>query len=370
MCENETAAFLTQRNLLVGEIKMSFRNLSPQAMFEKMALEHTPKFKFGVNENTDFTAWKNDTLPAVLQTLGDFPERVPPNPELMAEWQDGEVVKQRWLIDVGPHISAICLVAFSKRQSSKQKRPAIMCWHGHGPYGKEPVMGNGCSPEVTAVIKQYNYDYGMQMALKGFVTYAIDWIGCGERNDNRKPNFRNTNASRDWCNLYYLHATMLGMTSISINVMHGMVATDFVCGLPQVDPQRLGVMGLSGGGTMTLWSSLCDERFKAMEIICYSNLWPYFGFRDINYCGMQVAPGLFKLVDLPDAQGLLAPRPLLIDIGSCDSCFVVDMSMKCYNQLQKIYTAAGAEKKLELDLFHGEHAWGGNKSEAFFRKYL
>ena len=163
---------------------------------------------------------------------------------------------------------------------------------------------------------------------------------------------------------------MLGMTSISINVTIGKAATDFVCALPCVDQNRLGVMGLSGGGTMTLWSTLCDERIKAAEIICYSDLWAAFGFRDINYCGMQVAPGLFKLVDLPDAQGLIAPRPLLVDIGVHDTCFPIDTASACYRQVENIYRAAGVADKLELDQFAGEHAWGGNKSVAFFRKHL
>jgi hypothetical protein len=231
-------------------------------------------------------------------------------------------------------------------------------------------MGNDSSPELREVIAQHNYAYGHTMAKAGFVTYAIDWIGFGERNDNQKPNFRNTNRDRDWCNLYYLHATMLGMTSLSINVAHGRAATDFVCSLPGVDGNRLGVMGLSGGGTMALWMALCDERFRAVEIICYSDLWPYFGFRDINYCGMQVAPGLFKAVDLPDLQGLLAPRPLLVDIGANDTCFRIDTAMACFRQVKKIYQAAGVEDKLALDLYPGEHGWGGRLSESFFKKHL
>ncbi len=121
------------------------------------------------------------------------------------------------------------------------------------------------------------------------------------------------------------------MTSLSINVTHGKAATDFICSLPQVDSDKLGTMGLSGGGTMALWMSLCDERFKATEIICYSDLWGHFGIRDLNYCGMQVAPGLYKLVDLPDLQGLLAPHPLLIDIGANDSCFKVDSAIACFS---------------------------------------
>jgi dienelactone hydrolase len=349
---------------------MTFRNLSPQQMFEKTALEHKPKFSFKGKTKGDFDVWKKTALPEVMATLGDFPERVPLNPQLMAEWEHDGLKKQRWLIDVQKHLSATVLVNRPAGLKKGEKHAALLCWHGHGPFGKEPVMGNDSSPEMRDQIARMNYNYGHQMAKAGFVTYAIDWIGMGEHNDSNKPNFRNMDAGRDWCNLYYLHATMLGMTSLSINITHGIAATDFACTLPHVDPDRLGVMGLSGGGTMTLWTALCDKRFKAAEIICYSDLWASFGIRDINYCGMQVAPGLYRLVDLPDLQGLLAPLPLLIDIGSCDTCFNVDTAMLCYHSVEKIYQAARCSDTLELDLFPGEHGWGGNKSGTFFKKYL
>ena len=349
---------------------MSFRNLSPQAMFEKMALQHVPRFRFNGKNRQDFARWKKEARPLVMDTLGDFPRRVPPKPMFIAEWEHDGLRKQRWLIDVGPHISAEFLVNFPKGLKKGEKRPALLCCHGHGPFGKEPIMGNDSSADLREQIQRYRYNYGHVMAQKGYVTYSIDWIGFGERNDNNKPNFKNHNNGRDWCNLYYLHATMLGMTSLSINVAHGQAATDFAVSLPHVDGKRLGVMGLSGGGTMTLWMALCDRRFKAAEIICYSDLWAYFGIRDLNYCGMQVAPGLYKLVDLPDLQGLLAPAPLLIDIGANDTCFRPDTSLACYRQLEKIYRAAGASDKLWQDLHPNEHAWGGNKSEAFFKKYL
>jgi Abhydrolase family len=349
---------------------MSVRNLSPQVMFEQLALEHVPEQKFTGSSENDFLAWKQKALPQVLATLGDFPEQVPLNPELVVEWEQEGLRKQRWMIDVGKHISATCIVNIPQDLAHDERRPAILCWHGHGPHGKDSVMGNDSSIERRDVIKAHNYDYGRQMAQAGFVTFGIDSIGMGERNDSAKPHFRTHNNGRDWCNLYYLHATMLGMTSLSINIAHGMAATDFVSSLPCVDPQRLGVMGLSGGGTMTLWSALCDERFKAAEIICYSDLWAYFGMRDLNYCGMQVAPGLFKLVDLPDLQGLLAPHPLLVDIGVYDTCFTVDTSLNCFHQVEAIYKAAGAQDLLELDLFTNEHSWGGNKSLKFFRHYL
>ena len=347
---------------------MTDRNLSPQVMFKKLAQAHPPLCRF--DGATGFTEWKKDTLPQVLATLGEAPARVPLNPELLVEWDEGALHKQRWVIDVSEFISATLQINIPADLHPGERRPAIMCWHGHGLFGKDSVMGNASSPERRAEIASCNYDYGRQMAEAGYITYAIDWIGLGERNDNNKPHFLRTNGNKDWCNLYYLHATMLGMTSLSINVTHGKAATDFVQEQLFVDADRLGVMGLSGGGTMTLWSSLCDERFGATEIICYSDLWAKFGFNDLNYCGMQVAPGLFKLVDLPDVQGLLAPRPLLVDIGVYDSCFVVDNATACFHQVENIYEAAGARDDLWLDLHNGEHGWGGNKSASFFGQYL
>ena len=231
-------------------------------------------------------------------------------------------------------------------------------------------MGNDSSADLKEVIRRHNYDYGHRMAKEGFVTFALDWFGFGERSDSDKPNWRMHPESKDWCDVYYLHATMLGMTPLSIYVTHGVAAVDFVCTLPQADPERLGVMGLSGGGTLAVWSTLFDSRLKATEVICYSDLFTAFGYRDINYCGMEIAPGLFKLVDVPDLEGLLAPAPLLMDIGVHDTCYKVDTAMICYRQLEKIYRAAGAADKLELDLFAGEHAWGGNKSCKFFKNYL
>ena len=349
---------------------MSVRNLSPQRMFAGLVEGQRPELAFGGGDRRKFAAWKRRALPRVLACLGDSPNAVPQNPELLAEWELRGLRRQRWIIDVQENLSATLLVNLPGDLKRGGRRPAIFCCHGHGAYGKESVMGNDSSPGLAANIAQHRYNYGEVMAQKGYVTYSIDWIGFGERNDNNKPNYIGNASGRDWCNIYYLHATMLGMTSISINVAHGKAATDFAVSLPQVDGDRLGVMGLSGGGTMTLWMTLCDPRFTASEIICYSDLWAAFGIRDLNYCGMQVAPGLFKLVDLPDAQGLIAPRPLLVGMGANDTCFKIDTAMACFRQVKRIYRAAGAADRLELDLHPGEHGWGGNHSETFFGKHL
>ena len=89
---------------------MTDRNLSPQEMFVRLAAEHVPTFHFAALDCPDFEAWKAAATPEVLATLGDFPERVPLNPELLVEWEQDGLHKQRWVIDVAPHISATLLV--------------------------------------------------------------------------------------------------------------------------------------------------------------------------------------------------------------------------------------------------------------------
>ncbi len=53
-----------------------------------------------------------------------------------------------------------------------------------------------------------------------------------------------------------------------------------------------------------------------------------------------------------------------------DDCFLADSAVSCYREVEKIYAAAGASDRLALDLFEGGHAWGGNRSVAFFREAL
>lgn len=101
-----------------------------------------------------------------------------------------------------------------------------------------------------------------------------------------------------------------------------------------------------GGGALALAVAVIGARRRplpSVEIIRSSELRARLAYGDLNYCGIRVAPGLLRLVDLPDVQALPAPRPLLRDIGAYDA-------------------------RLETDLFPDERAWGGHRSYACFRR--
>ena len=345
------------------------RNLSINAYFCKRALKHRPRLRYA---GQVFHTWHADLLSSARATLGHMPSRVPLNPEIQAEWREDGLIRQRVIFDVEDGLSAVAYVF--RPEHATGKLPAILACHGHGPFGKEPVMGNRSTPQLAADIDNHNYDYGLQMAHAGFAVIAIDWRGFGERNDRKKPNWSDVDLQnahkRDLCNLHYLRASILGTTVLGMDVHDGMCALDYLCQQDFIDPQRIGVMGLSFGGTMTTWMSICDPRVKAADIICYSDRFADFGMRDVNFCGSQVTPGLYELCDVPDLHGLIAPRPLLVEIGVYDECFKLDSAMSCFHEVEKIFDAAGVRDRLELDLFEGGHAWGGNKSIAFFRRWL
>ena len=344
------------------------RNLSVNEYFRQLAAEHTPTYRFAGSRKTDWQEWRDQLLPAVQATLGRLPRKVPLNPEIIAEWTEDGLTKQKIVFDVEVGLSATAYLF--RPTNAKGKLPGILACHGHGPFGKEPVMGNRSSAELRANITQHNYDYGLQMAKAGYAVIAIDWRGFGERDDRRKPNWNDNTSGRDICNLHYLRATILGMTVLGMNVHDGRCALDYLCSQDFVDPDRLGVMGLSFGGTMTTWMSICDPRIKAAVIICYSDLFADFGMRDINFCGSQITPGLYELCDVSDLHGLIAPRPLLVEIGVFDDCFLVESAMSCFREVEKIYRAASATEKLQLDLFEGGHGWNGGKTFDFFNRYL
>lgn len=347
---------------------MSARNLNPHAFFEQLAAKHRPSARFQGKSRDDFEAWHRDTFPRVMATLGARPIAVAPNAELLVEWAEDGLIKQRWVIDVQEGLSATFLVFRPATLRAGEKRPAILCCHGHGPHGKNTYMGLASGVEPRAC-------FGVEMAKAGFVTYSLDWLGFGERSAQGKPHYSSAvnmdgYMPRDACNIYYLCATLLGTSVLALNLHDARVVTDCVATFPFVDGSRLGVMGQSLGGTMTTWVMATDARFKAADVICYAGTFHDIAFRTYNVCGSQITPGLMELVDVGDLQGLIAPRPLLLELGIHDKCFAIDDTLISHRQTERIYRAAGAEARFEVDLFPGGHTWGGNKSRAFFRRHL
>jgi dienelactone hydrolase len=333
----------------------------------RKARRHQPKYRFNGKTKSDFEKWKKALKAEILQIMGPMPEPVDLNPEIEWELLEDGIIKRRVILDLEQDMSVEALV-YIPQKSSDRKNPAILCNHGHGTYGKDSVMGVRIAGEKDRdfEIDRHNYDYGLQMAKHGYVTMAIDYRTFGERADNVLPR----SGRRDPCNVHFIRGSILGYNLLTLDIFDATRAIDYLCGLDCVDPERIGTMGLSFGGTMTTWISLFDDRIKAADIICYSCLFETFAMKKANFCGSQMLPGLYALADIPDLHGLSAPKPLLVEIGVHDKCFTPDESIDCSREVVKIYEAAGALENFETDIFEDGHKFGGNKAFDFFDKHL
>ena len=89
-----------------------------------------------------------------------------------------------------------------------------------------------------------------------------------------------------------------------------------------------------------------------------------------NYCGAQYMPGLLTIGDIPEVAGLIAPKPLMVEMGEEDTCFVIDDAKAGYARLASIYAAAGVPERIDDDVFPGGHQWSGRKSFDWFARWL
>ena len=326
----------------------------------------SPALSFAGETEADFATWKKKLSQKLRELAGPMPPPADLSPRVMDSVDTGEFVRHKVLLQTEEDCWMPTYLLVPKSASQQSPAPAILCCHGHGAYGKDSVAGVlRKDPPRNAEIEHYNYDYAAQMARRGYVTIAPDWRSFGER-----VGYGRDLGGRDICNLHFLQELLRGRVLLTLNVFDAMRAIDYVQSRLEVDPQRIGCMGLSQGGTMTTFVTAMDQRIRAADIICYVTPWRHFAYERHNFCGSQIIPGLYHYADVPDVAGLIAPRPLLMEAGLYDDCFEYRAVKQGHKQVKRIYRAAGCADRLHIEVFPGAHAFAGGKAFEFFDTYL
>ncbi|MCM8804001.1 MAG: alpha/beta hydrolase family protein [Candidatus Omnitrophica bacterium] len=340
---------------------------SPQItdnFIEKWAKSTKPELEFNCKTKEEFYNWKKQLINKIKELLGEFPQPSDLIPEKLSEEEKEKYIREKWIIQTEKDCFMPLYILIPK--GNKKKYPAILCCHGHGPYGKDPVAGvYNNNPEIINNIKVHNYNYGEQMAENGFVTICPDWRSFGER-----IGYYNIYQPRDICNIHFLQHLILGKTLLGVNIFDGMRAIDFLLTKDYVDKENIGCMGLSFGGTMTTYLTLLDDRIKAADIICYATTTLHYAIERSNFCGSQIVPSLYKYADVGDVIGAICPKPLLIESGANDTCFWIDSAKKAHKKIQDAYQVAGVSENLWIEVFPGGHSFSGKLAFKFFKKYL
>jgi len=107
-----------------------------------------------------------------------------------------------------------------------------------------------------------------------------------------------------------------------------------------------------------MYAAATDGRIRAAVVSGALNSFKERLLRNQS-CGAQFVPGLLRFADVPELLGLIAPRPLFLELGCRDDTSPELFASEIYQQVARTYAAADAHKKLVLDVFEWDHRFHG-----------
>jgi dienelactone hydrolase len=342
---------------LSGEV-----GLSPLKHLEQVYRGNTPEYSFGARRASDWLEWKAAFSQALRAALGGFPEeKCDLDPQTASVEELDGYLRSKVVITTEPGVRMPCYLLMPRK--AEAPLPALLAQHGHG-RGKDDVAGVWTTEAERDRIRDDNYDYGLQLVKRGYCVLCPDARCFGER---REP--PDIAAGRQSCRQASLNALLLGKTILGLKVWDAMRGVDYLQSLPEVDPGRIGMVGLSMGGTITLFTAALEPRIKAAVVSGY-----FCTFADsimaMDHCECNYVPGILRLGEMYDIAGLIAPGPLLTESGQKDGIFPVGAARQAFGKLQAIYEAAGAGDRLQADFHLGGHRFSGSRAFDFLDRWL
>lgn len=297
---------------------------------------HLASHRFMGYSRADWLRWRADLLTALRSVFGPLP-----GPGPAPHWETVDTVefptylrhKITYESRLGEPVPAYLLVPHERKNAPGA---AALCVHGHVPGGKESVV----TPSDT-----FGQPYGAILAEQGCVTLCPDNAGMGERDGG------------GGCELLWRRLNYLGQDITGYRAHDLVRAVDLLASLPEVDAQRIGSVGLSGGCWLAMVHAAFDDRVRATVLSGYVTTFAQTSWR--GHCLCHHPKGIGAICEMPDIVGLIAPRPVCVEWGTDDTTRPVSPA---FQMAQAIYRAAGAGDAIELAVFNGGHRFDGTKS--------
>jgi dienelactone hydrolase len=264
----------------------------------------------------------SDIREGMQQVMGPLPpesRKVPPDLRVLEETRLDRYTLKRvsFAVEAGDRVQALILIP----HGLTGRAPAMLCLHQTVSHGKEDVVGKG----------QPNMAYGAELAARGYVVLAPDYPNFGE-------------SEVDVYALGYESASMKG-------IWNHCRAVDLLQSMPEVDPDRVGVIGHSLGGHNALFLAAFDPRVKVVVTSCgFTSFakyrggdltgWSHKGYmpRIAAEYGKSAAGMPF---DFPGILRAIAPRPLFINAPLHDANFDVSGVRDCVEAVRPNYALPG-----------------------------
>ncbi len=364
-------------------------------VFEKLSAGCRPKMSFLNDEFKDPQAWSQQARRTLLADLHYDPPKCDPRPEVTDTVDRGTYTRQRIVINTTPDIRVPAYLLVPK--GLNKPAPAVVALHDHGGFyfwGKEKVVQvDPEHPELAAFKKTYygGRSIADELARRGFVVIAPDMLHWGERGmyfeadpprirqwtlDVTRQDVVDFNA-RSWAHEELISRTALtcGATWSGINLRDDMRVTDYLLTRPEVDPERVGCMGLSLGSVRTIFLGALHPAIRASVAVCWMAEYQPMARNHVrNGIGFtKLVPGLYGDLDWPDVGALHWPNALMTINGLKDALYPLEAARKAVDKLRRIYAKMGISEKFEGVFFDGPHEFNVEMQDqafAWMRKQL
>lgn len=293
-------------------------------------------------------------------------ERIPKDPQYLQAQELGkrldypDYTLQKYSVRLCKDLPMAVFLLEPKNLRGKAPGVVALCGHGYGVRQILNITKKG-GRKTFRYLDGYQKNFAVELAKRGCVVAAPELFGFGEarlKKDLPKPFYASS------CRELSLHLLTCGLTTASLRVFEAISCVELLSRHGGVDAQRLGIMGISGGGLAALYASVLDERIKRTVVSGYIN-----SFRDsilsLRHCPDNYIPGILEIGEMSDFACALAPRELLVESGTRDRLFPIEASRKAHDKLTRIYALAGASEKLHIDVFNGRHRVSGRKAFDF-----
>jgi cephalosporin-C deacetylase-like acetyl esterase len=336
------------------------------AMIEKYLAQETAKlsqrFLDGAKTRAEWEGKRPRLYQEYLDMLGLFPlpEKTPLQATVTGTLERDDFVVEKLHYQSRPGLYVTGNLYRPKKIEGKL--PAILYVCGHSNRGR---AGN----------KAAFQDHGMWFAKNGFVCLAIDTLQLGEI-----PGVHHGTYGRPWLHLkaygipdrdkvetrWWWQA--LGYTPAGVECWNGVRGIDYLVSRPDVDAQRIGVTGISGGGAATFWIAAADERVKcAVPVSGMSDLESYVTNKVANgHCDCMFLINTYQW-EWTTIAALVAPRPLLFANSDNDRIFPMDGNRRIIERLRSLYQMYEKPELLDEYVSKGGHDYRPDLRIAIFR---
>ena len=292
-----------------------------------------------------WTKERKEIRAQLWKALGDLPPR-PKEFKIQTTLREdrGDYLLEKFQFDNGAGATVPGYLLLPKKTAGRSAAILYCHWHG-GQYdnGKEEMFRSEHTPEPP----------GPTLVKRGFVVLGIDAYGFGERNgqgpggSSEKGSAGELTASK--FNLW------VGRTLWGMIVRDDLIALDYLISRPEVDPERVGVTGISMGATRTWWLMAVDERLKAgVADACLTRYQDLILSEGLKYHGIYYfVPGMLKHFDTEAIVGLIAPRPILFLTGDQDQGSPVTGIRKIGDKARAVYGVYGKANSFQSKIYPG-----------------